>query len=369
MEDVQIAITTAPHELSLANEVRLLKPALLYADHVTLYSPTASLFASTAAVGDMDEANLLAFLRDVGPMIDPNAAAGIDLYDQTRRKKGKTRHEMQGLLQMRRALREFAVEWTEKVEEMLTAAGADELVTAIEAGLVAIDPLLRAGDEGDDALFEAYMARLRELLKTGHAYPLLDDQTGDLVRAAVNEGAWEFGATARRRGKQVTGAARLMERLPAFPDASMHEILDIRERLRPPLVRFRAAMIEMERLIDAAAHDEEFGSEIADIYLEKVAPALQEIDEAVQDDKYLRQLAGALVGDAKTYVSGGLSLAVAMFAQVPDLVAVATGLGVGATTAAVQAGWRSAERQRQTERHQLFFLYKLGGLIESSKAA
>lgn len=368
MDEVRIAITTAPRGLSLASEVRLLKPALLYADGVTLYSPTASLFASTAAVGEMDEPELLAFLREVAPVVNPGAAAGLDAYEQLRRKKGKTRQEMQGLLQMKRALRGFAGEWTQKVEEMLMDAGAEELVPAIEVGLVTIDPLVRAGDERDDALFNAYITRLRELLKTGHAYPLLDDQTGDLVRAAVSESAWELGASARRRGKQITGASRFMERLPAFPDASMQEILDIRERLRPPLVRFRAAMIEMERLIDAAAHEEEFEAEIADLYLEKVAPALQEIDEAVQDDKYLRQLAGALVDDAKTYVSGGLSLAVAMFAQVPDLVAVATGLGVGAATAALQAGWRSAGGRQQTERHQLFFLYKLGGLLETKAA-
>jgi hypothetical protein len=86
----------------------------------------------------------------------------------------------------------------------------------------------------------------------------------------------------------------------------------------------------------------------------------------MQDDKYLRHLAGALVGDAKSFVSGGLSLAVAMFAQVPNLVAVATGVGVGAATAGVQAAWNSSEGKREVERHQLFFLYKLGSLLQDA---
>jgi hypothetical protein len=331
---------------------------------VTLYSPTASLFASTAGVGEMSEAQLLAFLREVVPIVDAQAVVALDAYEQLKHRKGKTRDEMQAMLHMKRMLREFAEDWTGKVEELLTNAGADELVPAIEAGLVTIDPLVRKRDVSDDALFNAYIIRLRELMKTGHAYPLLDDQTGDLVRAAVNEGAWELGAAAKRRGKQVTGASRFMERMPTFPEASMAEILDIRERLRPPLVRFRAAMIEIERLMDAAAHDQEFEEEIADLYLEKVAPSLQEIDEAMQDDKYLRHLAGALVGDAKSFVSGGLSLAVAMFAQVPNLVAVATGVGVGAATAGVQAAWNSSQGKREVERHQLFFLYKLGSLLQ-----
>jgi hypothetical protein len=122
-------------------------------------------------------------------------------------------------------------------------------------------------------------------------------------------------------------------------------------------------MIEMERLVDAAAHDEAFESELADLYLEKVAPALREIEESISDDKYLRQLAGNLVGDAKTYASGGLTIAIAMFAHVPNLVAAATGLGVGAATAVGQSAWNHAESDRMTERHQMFFLYKLGGLL------
>jgi hypothetical protein len=148
-----------------------------------------------------------------------------------------------------------------------------------------------------------------------------------------------LGAAARRGDKQVTGASRFMERMPTFPEASMAEILDIRERLRPPLVRFRAAMIEIERMIDAAAHDQEFEQEIADLYLEKIAPSLRAIDEAMQDDKYLRQLAGALVGD------------------------------VGAATAGVQAAWSSSEGKREVKRHQLFFLYKLGSLLGDGSSA
>jgi len=55
MDDVRIAITTSPSGISLASETRLLKPALLYADHVTLYSPTAALLVSTRSVGEMGE--------------------------------------------------------------------------------------------------------------------------------------------------------------------------------------------------------------------------------------------------------------------------------------------------------------------------
>jgi hypothetical protein len=369
MSDVRIAITTSPSGLSLAEEIRLLKPALLYADHVTLYSPTAALLASTRAVGEMGEDGMISLLREVGPLIEPKAVAGLDLYDELQRKRRRTREELQAVIQMKQMLLGFAGEFLSTVDELLDQAGAAEIVPALEAGLVTIDPLVREGDQGDDALFNAYLDRLRELLAGGQAYPLLDDQAGDLVRAAVSEGAFELGPTAMRRGKQVTAASQFMAQLPAFPGASIAEVIDIRDRLRPPLVRFRGAMVEMERLLVSAAHEAGFAAEVEELFLEKVAPALEEIGEAVADDKYLRQLLRAAAADAKTYSSGGLTLAVALFAHVPQLVATAAGIGAGALSAAGRAAWMRSVGRRETERHQLFFLYKLGRLLDQSRAA
>ena len=89
--------------------------------------------------------------------------------------------------------------------------------------------------------------------------------------------------------------------MPAFPQASISDVLDIRDRLRPPLAQFRAAMVEIERLVDSAAHEEGFRAEVQEVFVEKVAPALQEIEERIKDDRYLRQLTGVVVGDAKAY--------------------------------------------------------------------
>ena len=366
MTEVRIAIATAPQGLSLDQEIRLLKPALLYADHVTLYSPAAALLGSARAAGEMGAEAMIPLLRAVAPVIAPEALEGLDLYEELQRKRRRTREEIQAMLQLRRMLASCANEIVEKADELLEAAGAAEIVPALEAGLVSIDPIMRDGDDGDDAFVRAYTDRLRDLLKEGHAYPLLDDETEGLVRAAVSEGAWELGPAPRRRGKQATAAAHLMERLPAFPEASVAEVLDVRERLRPPLVRFRAAIIEMERLIESAAHDPDFGGEVEQLYQEKVAPALLEISEAIADDSYLRQLVGASVADAKTLLGGGIAMGVTSLAHVPNLIAVATGLGVSAASAAGQAAWTRASGRRETERHQMFFLYKLDELSRAS---
>jgi len=65
--EVRIAIATAPQGLSLDQEIRLLKPALLYADHVTLYSPAAALLGSARAAGEMGAEAMIPLLRAVPP--------------------------------------------------------------------------------------------------------------------------------------------------------------------------------------------------------------------------------------------------------------------------------------------------------------
>src|SRR4051794_25876549 len=52
MTEITIAVATGPSGgLSLENEIRLVKPALLYADRVTLISPAATLLQAATDVG------------------------------------------------------------------------------------------------------------------------------------------------------------------------------------------------------------------------------------------------------------------------------------------------------------------------------
>ncbi len=75
---------------------------------------------------------------------------------------------------------------------------------------------------------------------------MLDEQTNELVRLALQEGKMSIGNTSARRGKQIGLVADLFNRLPIF-DIKMDELLDIRDELHKPLVRFRAEMITLSK--------------------------------------------------------------------------------------------------------------------------
>jgi hypothetical protein len=60
------------------------------------------------------------------------------------------------------------------------------------------------------------------------------------------------------RAAQAMGAAGFLARLPTFPPAKVDEIIDIREELQGPLVRFRGAMVKVAREFTAEPWERDF---------------------------------------------------------------------------------------------------------------
>lgn len=388
MAAVRIALVTGTEgNISLANEIRLVKPALLYADQVVLYSPVAALLQAGSVVGSSDELTF-EVLREVGPALDPAFSSNLEVLDALTAKRHKTKQELQLLIGLKKKLREAAADISDIMDGIVQEAGGRELLPALDSGLLTIHPLVdehgggqvtataeairgaaskQAGGRPEgtfDEMFQSFMARLTELLSQGQSYPLFDDQVGSLIRAAVADKAIELRATPARRAKEASAASMLMEELPAFPHATVQEILDIREELRTPLIRFRAAVIEIERSLASAAHDEDFRAEVADLYRAKVAPALLELSELIADNRWLRQLGIAAADDVKGFLAAAsVAAGVTTLTDLPSLVAAA--FAVPTVAAAVKATEAKAIQSAEIQRHQLFFLHRTNVLLES----
>lgn len=375
---VTIAISTGPSGISLESELKLLKPALLYADHVDLYSPVAAALESIGSVAKNKD-KTFASMRELAPLLDPQAAQAFAQFDQLQTKSRLTGSDRRRIKSFRALLAQISCEMLEKVEEMYAHAGGDELSLAVKTGLVTVDPLVRAaGDDmrvlrgvitaalgrpDEDILLPAFMDRLDDLLSEGDTYPLFDDLAAGVVRERSSNDLLELSQTSRRRGKQATLAANLMEQLPAFPMASIAEVLQIRDELRKPLVRFRAAIIEMERRINAASYEPNFAAEVEELYLETVAPALNEIDEQIATNAYLRELVGAAVDQTTSLLGAGLAVGFATGLGLQPLVAAAIEVAFPAAAITTKGTWSYLQQQREASRHQLFFLYKVNASL------
>jgi hypothetical protein len=184
----------------------------------------------------------------------------------------------------------------ERVRGMWDEGGGAELDRALDAGLLTIDPvvggnpaddvrLLRnlimaaLGREDDDIFLPAFVARLDAIVADRSVYPLFDSMVAAVVRERASELLIELNTTTTRRGKKASIAPGLMEAMPSFPNATISEVIDIRSELETPLLRFRGAIVEMERMIASASFEPDFQGEVDDLYAERVAPALVEIND------------------------------------------------------------------------------------------
>jgi hypothetical protein len=353
-----IAVGTSPQGLSLANEARLAKAALLYADQVVLYSPSAVLLASAEQLGHLDVDGLIAFIRQVAPALgEQKMVEACDLFEQVRRKRHKSRDEILAIGRFKTIAQEAASGFATAAETMLAEAGAAELQPALDAGVLRLDPLLTP-DSSDFA--EAYLGKLGELLAQPDVHLVFDDETGDLVRAGVAEGLFEVSAGAERRGKQAAAATGFIGRMPALPRASMEQVLDVREELREPLGRFRPAVIRLARLIEGGMLSDDFAEEVQDIYDSEVAPALEDIAGAFTRDAYLRELLGAAFDDVKTLLAcgAGLVAGIANPAHLPALASDALGVGAAAIPIASKALYRVKAGRDAARQDHLYFLYR-----------
>jgi hypothetical protein len=365
---LEVVVAAMPRDMDLGADLTLVKPALLYADRVRLMSPVATLLSGLASLGyaaGLERAELIAQLletlgepnaKQIGVMVRGMVAIDQLPRDQRRKLLGSEARELRKQLD---SLDEIWAELRAKVDEVLVQAHVDELVPAVANGLVEVEPLTDgAGDDPVEQILQGFVSRIGEILAGGFAYPLFDDQMGALVQANIAQGIFSASPGTEDRGRRVSAAAELMSYLPAFPLATVGDILGVRDELKGPLVRFRSAMIDVARTLDAAPHQEEFKAEIESVYRRDVAPALLEIRQAVQDNAYLRQLLGESAKDVPKWLGAGfLAMAAAHWDQLPAIATAAAGAGA-------QAAWRTMADRRKIRERQFYFLYETQRLLD-----
>jgi hypothetical protein len=193
-----------------------------------------------------------------------------------------------------------------------------------------------------ERLFDAVIAIASD---PGDQYPLFDDRAHTVARLLAGE-------PASTPVNSVGLAHTLVVSLDSFPMASMDVILDVRERLKPTLARFHAAITEASIELDATPADTSFDSAVEELRVRTVTPALEEIDE---DLERLSARNTLLRGWPKA-AAGTIGLAAAAAVKAPELAQLAPMLA-GVSVAFTAELARRDEFKRERERNQFFFLH------------
>ena len=380
----------------------LVKPALLYADKVTIYSPMAAIFEgvrSTLSLTDPRQqmAAFFQLVRDV-PALAPDLAAqleanpkvvqGLDAMLRVNprliRAVARKPADKEAIDNIYRGFDKMADTWADGmpgvIEKLRELTGADELMVALDAGAVSVAPLidspgptflsdsiaLALGEQGREPgadLLAVLVSHIAEMLTEGRSFPLLDDTTSGFIKALDERGELlQVSGSTWRRGSEMTAAASFMGFLPYFSEMPMDEVLDLRNKLRGPLVRFRAAMADLSREFESRPIDRDFVNEVEEAWRRRVEPALQEIRESLAEHGLLREIASIALGDPRKLMleaGGVLAAAQGHVISVSRFMAIAMAAGLPTIDLVGRATQRVRESRRTVRTNAFYFLHRV----------
>ncbi|WP_145942229.1 hypothetical protein [Corynebacterium glyciniphilum] len=357
---VTVGVTPQPKNNghpSLADELRLLRSSLLYADHIDLVAPSASWLSDFRPLRGIDASDPLSTISSLPPetfrRITPD---GVD--------PGQFFYAMQVLrsrpvddperVESERLWREQLPQLKRTANEVFDSRESAEIEMALEAGSVR---MISAGTRFEDPIDQQvdwFRDRLTKALSDPGSHVLLDEMTTAFLRSP---GEYPDGlpAVAATRSRRTSVGAGLVERLPAFPDAPMGHVLEAREELAEGRAKYRASAKKLADQLQSSALETTLPSEIDELWQDEVRPALEELRSTASKTRIASETGKRLLTEG----FGLPTIAVAV-ANIPDLAALlpSATAAVGGVGRVAAAGVAEAFKARSTVRqHDLVYLF------------
>ncbi|MGI8807466.1 MAG: hypothetical protein ACR2KK_06435 [Acidimicrobiales bacterium] len=381
--------------LDLQGLAALIKPAVLYADRVTIHSPTAALLHGVTEFAELtDPADQLAAILEVArqaptalPLdFDPEEARGFEAFLRMSPQQRAMFRRMTNAGDELRAIDEMVDSisriWEKQMPHVLAQiidmTGSRELVAAIRAGAVEVAPLgdrtptdhlsstviaatTPREDRQPDPMFDGFLETIVEVVSGAGGFPLLDGDAVGLVQSMERESLVVFDGSTARRSSEVDAATRFMAFLPYFPHMPLDEVLDLKRELGPPLARFRSEMVKLARDF-ARPIDDTFVADVENAWRGSVAPALADIREALAEHGLLQEVASIALGDVRRLVSeagGVMAASHAKLINLSQLVTIAAAAAVPALDTLAKAVNDRMAAKRDVMKQGFYFLHKI----------
>lgn len=339
--------------LNISHELKLLKAAILYADQVKFcsFAGTSLLFLTNRPMKMSEDEKLewfLNFYRNLGH--EPHIQQISQFVEEYRASKRNRWRDFKNYLRYKVAFEGSL----SKMKFMAAKAKAGELTAAINSGIVEFKPFSIGNYRAEDFVREIYAA-----LDSSTSYPLLDERTGELINIGIKAGLTKPLGTSVNRAKQAGLSSGLFSRLPLFDEASINEVIDIRKELDRPLKRFRAGVVGFSKDIENAPWNKEFSQEVEQIFVERVEPAVLEIEDAYKSSKPLLDFVTRSLTHPGTVTTSALGIALSHSSQFPQLFAALSAV-LGISLGANEAFKKYRQEKQEIEKSQLYFYYRVG---------
>ncbi|MFL6110594.1 MAG: hypothetical protein ACJ786_04490, partial [Catenulispora sp.] len=192
-------------------------------------------------------------------------------------------------------------------------------------------------------------------------HALVDARAAEYARLVQTAMPDLMSTGAHRRARIAEIGAGMIARLPAFPDAPLDELLDVKRELHGALDRYRAVVSELEQLVQAGLGAVDMDSELDDLWIRKVRPALTDLEENFIEHGFVRELARSTATSAKSLVTQGAALYIALstLADLASHLSAAAAVAGIASEAAANAALSMSTARTAARRDDFFYLHEL----------
>lgn len=341
---------------SLANELRLLRSSLLYADHVSLVAPSAAWMGDFRPLRGVDAddpwSTVTALPAETLRRLGVEDVTPRD-FRRAMRKLGARPVDDPERMENERQWNDAIPALKRQADEVFDSAESVELDMALEAGSVT---MVSYGTRFEDPLERQigwFRDRLSEALADPGSHLLLDDVTTEFMRGSESFSGG-FSDIARVRSRRATVGAALVERLPTFPDAPMEQVLEARDELSDGRARYRTSVKSLADKLQSSALDATLPSEIDELWHDEVRPSLEGLRETASKTRVAVETSKRLLTEGY-----GLPTLLVTIANVPDLAVMlpsAAAIGAAAGRVAAAGAGEAFKARSAVRNHDLVYL-------------
>ncbi|SCF20821.1 hypothetical protein GA0070558_15030 [Micromonospora haikouensis] len=359
-------------------DTRLVKPAILFADHVNLVSSRSTVHHFIGMHGwrilNMPMRQMNAFLnlsieRDpadlenlgltADDLANPEEASTVN--DAMRRcdTNEELRHAFSTVVipfferhsdQSSKMVEAFSRLWRDRHEMLIApdlAPAIDRQVLTVQGWVEDLPPQERMFLANEEFLEESFAGML-ERLQDPRRLALMDPS----IAAPEPNVNYETTPTPAFLGNAI------VSRIQGLDDLPMIEVLDLREELKDYLPHFRSEIVSLSQDVAQMTSSQEIAAELDLRWYRDIAPAMEEIRREIATARYPRRLVDALTSDPATIASGAGALTIAAGGLAIGLSALLPAVAAAAYPFLKAKALRDQGLEK-AQTNKLFFLYAL----------
>ena len=367
---LNITVALTPKGTDISREMSYVKSALLYSDKVNLISPIAYIINQVAYNDLSNEKKIMSLFNTILPFIEKadekTYKEAKELMSQCGSILGISKNRSipySKRMAIIKRVKDSAIKSLDTVYDLVGRSDCMDLKRLIDNEQVNIAHFHHLMSDVDNCAIE-YFQKLTESIQTSN--PLFDDNSYSLINAAVKAKLINFSESEKAKITHVGLVDNYLQRLPSFEEASIDELIDIKNELSKPLIRFRSKMMDYSEGIKLLPWDKDFENECNALFVKEIEPYLLEIEEATQDNSFKKNLGSKFLTQEGLWKSyNGLVIGIATTGVIYTLNefalnndSVMAGVGAGVVSKFVEAVYEHEKNKKDIEKNELYFYYK-----------